>query len=78
MDTLVSFGEQAPLFTLPDLKGNSWALEDFRGMIVVLNFWSAECDWCQRVDSELVTYLDAWKERVKASGGGPLLKQRRR
>ncbi len=65
MDTLIPFGEQAPLFTLPDLKGNIWALEDFRGMIVVLNFWSAECDWCQRVDKELVTYLDAWKERVK-------------
>ena len=65
MDTVIKIGEQAPLFKLADLSGNLLALEQLRGWIVVLNFWSAECEWCQRVDNELVTYLDAWKESVK-------------
>ena len=65
MDTIIKIGEQAPLFQLPDLEGKLHSLEDYLGWIVVLNFWSAECDWCKRVDEELIHYLDAWKDRVK-------------
>ncbi len=62
MDTVIKIGEQAPSFKLPDLQGNMLVLEELRGRMVVLNFWSAECEWCERVDKELVTYLEAWKE----------------
>jgi len=65
MDPIVTIGEQAPEFQLPDLKGRLYALEDLRGRIVVLNFWSAECEWCERVDHELSAFLDRWKEKVK-------------
>ena len=65
MDTVIKIGDQAPLFELLDLHGDPLGLEDLRGRIVVLNFWSAECEWCQRVDQELLAYLAPWKEWAK-------------
>lgn len=65
MDTMIKIGEQAPVFQLKDLKGNTWSLEKLRGWIVVLNIWSGECEWCERVDRELVTHLEAWKDQVR-------------
>jgi peroxiredoxin len=62
MDTVIKIGDQAPLFRLPDLHGDLLGLEELGGRIVVLNFWSAECEWCQRVDQELLAYLAPWKE----------------
>lgn len=37
---------RAPDFTLPDRQGNRWSLEDHRGKVVVLNFWSVTCQPC--------------------------------
>jgi peroxiredoxin len=65
MDTIIRIGEQSPTFQLPDVGGKLHALEDYLGRIVVLNFWSAECDWCKRVDEDVILLLDAWKEQVK-------------
>lgn len=65
MDTLMVTGESAPNFELADLHGTLHSLESIRGWIVVLVFWSPECDWCERIDRELVAYLQLWKERVK-------------
>ncbi|MGE5124476.1 MAG: redoxin domain-containing protein [Acidobacteriaceae bacterium] len=66
MDTMIKIGETAPEFQLPDLRGGSCSLSDLSGWIRVLNFWSAECTWSERVDHELITYLEAWKKDVKA------------
>jgi len=57
-------GAPAPLFSLPDLEGRRHNLEDYLGRVVVLNFWSAECPWSQRVDGELLSCLQAWEQRV--------------
>lgn len=65
MDSIITFGEDAPLFRLPDLSGQIHDLVEMRGWIIVLNFWSAECEWCERVDRELSGFLDAWKDHVK-------------
>ncbi len=65
MDTIIKIGALAPHFQLHDLGGEEHTLERYAGWIVVMNFWSAECDWCKRVDEELITYVDIWKDRVK-------------
>jgi thiol-disulfide isomerase/thioredoxin len=44
--------------------GNVFSLDEMRNWIVVLNFWSAECTWCERVDDELINFLDGWKDQV--------------
>lgn len=65
MDPINMIGDKAPQFQLIDLEGNVYSLEDLKGWIIVLYFWSAECDWCARVDNELMEFMKGWKEQVK-------------
>jgi peroxiredoxin len=65
MDPVISIGDKAPIFQLKDIKGQSHSLEEMRGKIIVLNFWSAECSWCERVDGEIITYMERWKDDVR-------------
>jgi len=64
MDTLIPNDQPAPLFSLPDLDGSLHRLEDLRGRVGVLNFWSAECPWTTRADQQLRSYLSAWGSQV--------------
>lgn len=46
--------EKAPFFSLPQLEsGEQVSLDDFRGQIVVLDFFNANCDECVRISWEL-------------------------
>lgn len=54
----------APDFLLPDLDGTLRRLSGYRGKIVVVNFWSAECPWSEQSDSEIEKTSAAWKGRV--------------
>jgi peroxiredoxin len=64
MDPIIAVGEEAPNFQLTDINGNIYSLVMLLGRIIVINFWSAECAWCERVDHELLGFLDTWKEQV--------------
>jgi peroxiredoxin len=44
--SLPQVGRPAPELSLPDTGGQAHSLEEFRGQIVVLNFWSTWCLAC--------------------------------
>jgi peroxiredoxin len=49
----VELHRPAANFELPDLRGKLHRLSDYRGDIVILNFWSAECPHSERTDHYL-------------------------
>jgi len=65
---MATIHQPAPPFTLPDLEGALHSLEEqsgrIAGRITVLNFWSAECSWCERTDPLLLECLQAWGNKV--------------
>ncbi len=64
MDTLIPNHQPAPDFSLPDLQGIMHNLREWRGKVVVLNFWSCECPHVARADKLILSYLEEWGERV--------------
>lgn len=64
MDPVAKVGELAPDFELPDLDGQQRSLVAWRGSIVVLNFWSAECDHSVRADSVINELKESWAPEV--------------
>lgn len=64
MDTIVKIGEKVPNFTLIDLNGQRHSLIDYRGRVVIINFWSAECPWSARTDEKMKELLAELDEDV--------------
>ncbi len=60
----MTIGQPAPQLQLKDLTGREYVLKDAAERIRLLYFWSAECDWCERVDAELLEYQKLWAEQV--------------
>jgi len=60
----MQLNEPAPGFELPDLQGVPHNPSDFRGRIVIINFWSAECPHSERTDRYLLPLLENWDGEV--------------
>jgi thiol-disulfide isomerase/thioredoxin len=56
--------EKAPDIVLKDLKGKTIRLKDFRGRVVLLNFWATWCVPCRAEIPELVK----WQKEYQAQG----------
>ncbi len=61
---IVQINEPIPDFELPDLDGNLHHLSDYRGKIVIVNFWSCECPHSERADHALMAMVMRWREDV--------------
>jgi len=57
----MQLNQSAPEFELRDLQGQPHKLSDYRGKIVIINFWSAECPHSERTDQYIVSLLEKWK-----------------
>jgi len=51
-------GIKAPDFTLADLNGNWVSLSDFKGKVIMLNFWGTWCGPCRKEIPDFVKMMD--------------------
>jgi peroxiredoxin len=52
-------GSLAPTFTLANLDGSNQSLEQYRGKVVLLNFWATWCQPCTKEMPAMQTAYDA-------------------
>jgi thiol-disulfide isomerase/thioredoxin len=55
--------QQAPNFTLQDLKGNTVSLSDFHGKNIYLNFWASWCGPCKMEMPDLEKIYQKYKDK---------------
>jgi peroxiredoxin len=53
----------APDFTLQNLQGNPVSLSQFRGKVVLIDFWATWCSPCRAAIPELVRLREKYKDR---------------
>ena len=51
-----------PDFLLNDLDGNQYQLSDYRGQVVIINFWAT---WCPPCRDEMPSMQRAWEQLEK-------------
>lgn len=59
----ISEGEIAPDFTLKDLKGIEVNLKEFKGKVVLLNFWATWCPPCRKEIPSMVELYKRYKDK---------------
>lgn len=60
--------ESAPGFKLQDLDGKEFKLEDFRGKVVLLNFWATWCGPCRAEIPSLIELQKRYKDQLQVIG----------
>jgi peroxiredoxin len=53
----------APLWELKDLEGKTVKLSDFKGKVVLLNFWATWCPPCRQEIPDLVALQNQYKDQ---------------
>ncbi len=56
-------GESAPSLALPDLTGRTRTLDEWRGRVILLNFWASWCSPCMYEIDDLIRYQKEYAGR---------------
>ncbi len=63
----MEINQPAPDFELPDLAGRLHRLSDYRGRIVIVNFWSCECLHSERTDRAIMSMFVQWRDASRVA-----------
>jgi thiol-disulfide isomerase/thioredoxin len=55
--------KSAPDLSLTDINGKNFKLSDYRGKVIILNFWAVWCPPCQIEIPHLVSLYDKYKDK---------------
>ena len=61
---MIDINHPVPDFELPALDGRFHRLSDYRGKIVIVNFWSCECPHSERTDRAIMAMFVQWRDDV--------------
>lgn len=64
-----SLRKPAPLFSLLDASGKAVRLSDYRGKVLLLNFWATECGGCRLEIPWFIELDQAYKDKAVAVVG---------
>jgi thiol-disulfide isomerase/thioredoxin len=56
-------GQTAPAFSLKDLKGKRARLSDYKGKVVLVNFWATWCAPCRAEMPDLIRWQNEYKDQ---------------
>jgi thiol-disulfide isomerase/thioredoxin len=59
---------RAPTLDLRDINGRAFRLSDYRGKVVLLNFWATWCPPCRAEIPELITWQRTYRQRLQVIG----------
>ncbi|NJO24861.1 MAG: TlpA family protein disulfide reductase [Bacteroidia bacterium] len=56
-------GQQAPELALEDINGNSFHLSEFKGKVVLIDFWASWCAPCRANNPKLLELYGKYKDK---------------
>lgn len=65
---LLPVGTVAPDFSLPDADGKTHRLSDWRGQVVVLDFWASWCPDCRKDFPAVEALVETFGDKAKFVG----------
>ncbi len=64
-----TLGSAAPAFSLPDLDGKTVSLADFKGKVIILDFWATWCPPCRAEVPDFVRLQSKYRDKGLAVVG---------